>query len=57
METMLVITLVKYHEFGNLMMTLKSPRNPVLDYMEQAVILARPYIKEGWQMVHACIER
>ncbi len=57
METMLVITLVKYHEYGNLMMTLKAPRNPVLDYMEQAVILARPYAKEGWQMVHACIER
>jgi hypothetical protein len=57
MESMLVITLVKYHEYGNLMMTLKAPRNPVLDYMEQAVILARPYAKEGWQMVHACIER
>jgi hypothetical protein len=57
MEAILVITLVKFHEFGNLVMTLKAPRNPVLDYMEQAIILAKPYAKEGWQMVHAFIER
>jgi hypothetical protein len=52
----LVIQLVKYHEFGNLLMRIKVPRNPVLDYMEQASIVVRPYIKEGWQMSHAHIE-
>lgn len=53
---MLVVTLVKYHAFGNLTMTLKAPRNPVLDYMTQASILAKNYICEGWHLVHAYIE-
>jgi hypothetical protein len=57
MNSMLVIKLVKNHEFGNLVMYVKASRNPVLDYMEQANLMAKPYIKEGWQMVHAYIER
>jgi hypothetical protein len=55
-DNVLIVKLVKYHEFGNLIMTLKVPRNPVLDYMEQAAIVAKPYAKEGWQMAYACIE-
>lgn len=53
---MLCIKLVKYHAFGNLVMTLKVPRNPVLNYMTQASIVAREYISNGWHLVHATIE-
>ena len=54
--SMLVIKLVKYNEFGNLVMTLKVPRNPVLDYMTQASKVAHDYLLAGWHMVHAHIE-
>ena len=54
---MLLITLVKYHAFGNLTMTLKVPRNPVLNYMTQASIVAKDYISAGWHLVHARIEQ
>lgn len=53
---MLCIRLVKYNAFGNLTMTLKVPRNPVLDYMTQANIVAKDYICAGWHLVHASIE-
>lgn len=53
---MLHIRLVKYHAFGNLTMVLKVPRNPVLDYMTQASIVAKDYILEGWHLVYASIE-
>jgi len=52
----LIVTLVKYHEHGNLIMDIDVPRNPVLDYMEQASIVARPYINGGWHMLQARIE-
>lgn len=54
---MLHIKLIKYHAFGNLTMTLKVPRNPVLDYMTQASIVAKNYICEGWHLVHAFVEK
>ena len=53
---MLHIRLVKYHEFGNLVMTLKVPRNPVLDYMTQASFVAKDYLLAGWHLVYAYIE-
>ena len=53
---MLHVKLVKYTEFGNLVMNLKVPRNPVLDYMTQASILTKDYILAGWHLVHARIE-
>lgn len=53
---MLVVTIVKYTEHGNLIMTLKATRNPVLDYMTQASMLAKDYILNGWHLVYARIE-
>lgn len=53
---MLHIRLVKYNEFGNLLMTLKVPRNPVLNYMTQASIVAKDYLLNGWHLVYAYIE-
>lgn len=53
---MLHIKLVKYHEHGNLVMNLKVPRNPVLDYMTQASIVAKDYLLAGWHLVYAHIE-
>ena len=53
---MLIIRLVKYHEFGNLIMTLKVSRNPVLNYMTQASIVAKDYLLNGWHLVYATIE-
>ena len=53
---MLIIRLVRYHDFGNLTMTLKVPRNPVLDYMTQASIVAKDYLLNGWHLVYAQIE-
>lgn len=53
---MLVVKLVKYHAFGSLVMTLKVPRNPVLDYMTQASFLSKDYVLNGWHLVHARIE-
>lgn len=53
---MLVIRLVRYHDFGNLTMTLKVPRNPVLNYMTQASIVAKDYLLAGWHLVYATIE-
>lgn len=53
---MLVIKMVKYHEYGNLLMTLKVPRNPVLDYMTQASLVVQGYLTAGWHITHAYIE-
>lgn len=53
---MLCVKLVKSHEFGNLVMTIKVPRNPVLDYMVQASMVAKTYLANGWHIVTAYIE-
>lgn len=53
---MLVVSLVRYHEHGNLKMTIKVTRNPVLHFMEQASMVAKPYIQGGWHLVHAAVE-
>ena len=56
MESMLVVRLVKYTEFGNLLMHIKAPRNPVLNYMTQASLISKDYLLAGWHMVYAYIE-
>lgn len=53
---MLHVRLVKYTEFGNLVMTIKATRNPVLDYMTQASFIAKDYLLAGWHLVYAYIE-
>jgi hypothetical protein len=54
--SMLVVRLVKYTEFGNLLMQIKAPRNPVLDYMAQASFISKDYLLAGWHLVYAYIE-
>ena len=53
---MLVVKMIRYHEFGNLVLYVRTSRNIVLDYMTQAAMVAKPYITEGWQLVDASIE-
>ena len=56
MGSLLVISMVKYHKYGNMLLTIKVPRNPVLDYMTQASIVARSYLCAGWHMTNTTIE-
>jgi len=51
-----VVKLVRYHEHGNMIMYLRATRNIVLDYMEQAEMMARPFLDNGWHMLGATIE-
>ena len=53
---MLVVKMIRYHEFGNMVLYVRASRNPVLDFMTQAAKVAEPYILEGWHLVHASIE-
>lgn len=53
---MLIVQLAKPTEFGRLVMTIKVPRNPVMDYMSQASMVAHSYLKNGWHLVYAHIE-
>lgn len=55
-KSQLVIKLIRETEHGNLVMWITVTRNPVLDYMEQAGIVAKPYLSGGWRLVHAHIE-
>jgi hypothetical protein len=51
-----IVKLIRYHEHGNMVMYLRTTRNVVLDYMTQAHQMAKPYLSEGWHLVHAYIE-
>ena len=51
-----VVKLIRYHQHGNMVMYIKATRNIVVDYMTQASEMAKPYILEGWHIVHAYIE-
>ena len=51
-----VVKLVRYHQFGNMVLYIRSTRNVVFDYMDQANKMAQPYLSEGWHLVHAYIE-
>ena len=53
---MLVVRLTKRTEAGSLVMYIKVSRNPVQHFMEQAAMVAKPYIQAGWHLVHAGVE-
>ena len=55
-DNKLVIKLIRFTENGNLVMWITVTRNPVLDYMVQAQMVAEPYLKGGWHLVYAHIE-
>jgi hypothetical protein len=39
-----------------MIMYLRATRNVVLDYMEQASMMAKPFVGNGWHMLGASIE-
>ena len=51
-----VVKLIKRHPHGNMILFIRVTRNIVVDYMDQAHEVAKPYLNEGWQMVFAVIE-
>jgi len=51
-----VVKLIKHHPHGNMILFIRVTRNIVVDYMDQANEVAKPYLDEGWQMVFAVIE-
>jgi hypothetical protein len=53
---MLHIKLTKPTEFGNLVMNIRVPRNPVVHYLTQACMEVKYYTDRGWNIAFARIE-